>query len=321
MTKINQRENSVGYYYDLPKVGRAQLSRKYYDNDTRPIYSSCQKCVPANVVHLSQNGGSIGGQCFQNLVRFIAPLGKTQLMAVIVLFVMNHFKKNFLGKSSKQSGGGYNYVDMAGKALAPLGKNALVVVAALLLLNYFTKNRSGKMKGGDNTKFMKKLVELLKSKHNKKQKGGNILANLNKIIAPMGGNMFVATALLLLLNNLFEDKHDRKQKGGVNLICALRQLVMPMGINSFLTTLGLISLTRIRKQKGGDCGCGGILNVGKQSGGVYGCKNCGCGDNALEVVGDKALDYSLDLKQFGCKIPEWGYNLQVNGPDGQTKCI
>ena len=325
MVKLTGRENSVGYYYDIPKIGRAQLSRKYYDNDSRLILLDGQDCIPAKIAY-KYKGGSInkliGGNCFQGLASFLAPLGKNQLMAVIVLFVLNYFNKQFY-KKYKQSGG--NYVDMAEKTLAPLGKNALLVVAALLLFDYFTKNYKMKMKGGDNT-FMKKIIKLLQAKH--KQSGGMIINQLQKIVAPMGGNMFVATGLLILLNELFKGK-KLKQKGGSNLFCVLRKLLMPLGINSFLVVLGLIALTKSqkdRKQKGGNnscngcSGCGGILNFDKLNGG-YGCKNCGCGDNALEVVGDKALNYSLDYKQFGCKIPEWGYNLHVNGPDGQTKCI
>lgn len=345
MVKITQRENSTGYYYDLPKVGRAQLSRHYYDQRNPPLIQG--NCVPThhqiggnrNVFSekaYHQIGGNMMlGHSFQSLAKFLAPMGKTQLMAVIVLLVLQHFGTY---KKHKLSGGG-NYLTMAEQTLAPLGHNALVVVAALLLMNYLMKSwssRKHKLSGGvgdgdDSSDFQKRLVKILKSKYNKQDKnklklsGGMILDKLYKIVAPTGTTAFSVTVLLILLDRLFrgekKQKGGRKQSGG-NLFCVLRKLLMPMGVSNFLIMLGLIALTRSTQERkknrlnGGDCGCGGIL---KQDGG--GCNNCGCGNNALEVVGDKALNYSKNLTQFGCKIPEWGYNLHVSGPDGQTKCI
>ena len=191
---------------------------------------------------------------------------------------------------------------IAEKTLTSLDKNTLLVVAGLLLLNYLTKNK--KMVGGSNDRFTKRLVSILENKY--KQKGGMIMNNLTKIIAPMGNTKFMATVLLVVLNNLFDGKH--KQKGGANLMYTLYQLLMPMGVDSFLVMLGLVGLTHSGFGK-------------KHKGGYYGDNNCGCGSNSLEVVGDKALNYSKDLTQFGCKIPTWGSNLFVNGPDGQSKCI
>lgn len=326
MVKITNREGSTGYYYDLPKIGRTQLSRHYYDQSNPPFIQG--DCIPHNIYsHHLQDGGSqfMLGHSLQGLAKFIAPLGNTQLMAVIVLLVLNHFKYNIFGKNKKMSGGfdGYQYVDMAEKVLAPMGRNMLIVVAGLLLLNYFYKNnKKQKLRGGDqdmNT-FEKKLIKILREKH--KQSGGMILSNLMKIVIPSSMEKFSATALLILLDKLFKQNSNKKiQYGGGNIICLLRQLLMPMGVNKFLTMLGLVSLTTISKNKkikgGSNCGCPKekkYLKGGR-------CDNCGVGDNALEIVGDKALDYSKNLWQFGCKIPEWGYNLSVQGPNGQTKCI
>ena len=157
------------------------------------------------------------------------------------------------------------------------------------------------------------------------------MESITKIIAPMGNNLFVTTSLLVLLDKLFKnDKHI----GGGTLFHVLQDILMPLGINNFLSTLGLISLT---KMKGGDeCGseCNRMIggkktkrlnnmecNCDRMKGGLYGDDNCGIGNNALEVVGDKALNYSTNLQQFGCKIPEWGYNLFVDGANNQYKCI
>lgn len=311
MVKIDQRSESSGYYYDTPKIGRAQLSRYYYHQDTRPLLQG--DCLQSNT--FSQSGGNIIEYSFNYFVNLLAPLGKDRLMAVIVLLVLNHFKK-----FNKQVGGSANYLAMAEKTLAPLGKNVLVVMGALLLLDYFTRNK--KMLGGGDNAFMKKLVELLRSKY--KQTGGNMIAQLSKIVMPAGINVFKATTLLILLDRLFKG-NKRRQQGGCPLLDALRQAIAPLGINKLLTAMGLIALTQTNTkfkkhlQKGGDCGCGGILKkAGQSGGGLFGSDNCNCGANTLEVVGDKALNYSMDLQQFGCKIPEWGSNLLI---DGQAKCL
>lgn len=231
-----------GYYLDLPKVGRAHLTRKFYNNDTKHELISWAKCVPRKSVHIGGGG---------NIMTMINGLNKTKLMAVIALLVLNYFKK----WNKKQSGGGY--IDNVHKILRPMSKNMLMVIAGLLLLHYFTVG-SKKMRGGDG-----KLKELL----------GNNYDNIAKI---SGGKKFNAKELLDALNKLFCSKEGDKQRGGMNI----------------------------------------YEIVGEYFGG-----KCGNGSNALEVVGDKALDYSKDFKQFGCTIPEWGYNLKVNGPYGQTKCI
>lgn len=303
MVKITERSNSTGWYLDLPKVGRTKFTRHYYDKDSQLIFLGGSK---------KQIGGAL-----QNFINILMPLGKNKLMALIILLVLDHFNKY----KKIQRGGSMSYIDIAEKTLAPLGKNALLVIAALLLLDYLSNKKTKLIGGNINNTFQKKLIQLLQSKHNK-QKGGAIINNLYGIIMPLGVNNFSATTLLILLDVLFSKKNI-SQRGGGNLFCVLRKLLMPMGINKFLATLGLVALTQTnkeRKLKGGDndCGCGGLLN---QKGGTFGNNNCGCGNNALEVVGDKALNYSKNLQQFGCKMPEWGYNLYVDGPQGQTKCI
>jgi len=244
-----------GYYYDLPKVGRADFSRKYYDQDTRPnLDSTGFQCIPMNIYSQTQKGGAMVGTCLQGLMKYLAPLDVNSLMAVIILIAMQQYGKKMQGGS---------YVMQAEKVLMPMDKTALITIAGLLLLHYLTNKK--KMKGGD--MFQKKLIKLLKKTHNEKMKGGIVLDNVYKIIAPMGTNTFLATSLLIILNRLFT-----------------------------------------KKMKGGD-DCGDSC----QSGGK---KDCNCGKakgGRIEVVGDKALNYSPNLQQFGCKVPSWGYNIKVNG--------
>lgn len=282
MVKITNRSNSSGYYYGLPKVGRAQLTRYYYDQSTEPII---------------QGGGNILGYTFNYFVSLLAPLGKDRLMAVIVLLVMNHFKK-----FNKQSGGSLNYLAMAEKTLAPLSNNLLIVIGSLLLLDYTIKNK--RLIGGSSDKcgFSKKLVQLLKSKYKTSQSGGNLLIELGKIVMPLGINHFKATTLLIMLDRLFK-RHSSKLYGGTQLLTVLKETVSPLNMDKFLTTLGLSAFT---KQNGGDCGCGGIKSIADiQTGG----SQCNC---------SMAQNYTTDLTQFGSQIPTWGSNLIV---EGQGTCL
>lgn len=295
MVKITERSNSSGYFYDLPKVGRAQLSRHYYDGQ----HLIQGNCIPRNIY--SQKGGS--SLYLQNLISSILPMTKERLMAVVTLLVMQHYNKYGLEKSKIQKGGS-NYITMAEKALSVLNKNTLAVIAGLLLLNYFNKNRLQKG-GGKNCEFWDRLIHILDNT-NKKQIGGFLYPPTK----------FTDSSLLTLLNNMFNNRTKKQTGGACPLLNILQKLLSPFNINQFLTAIGLVALTGInKKQKGGDCGC---VKKNKQTGGAFGDHNCGLGTNALEVVGDKALNYNVNLQQFGCTIPSWGDNLKV---DGQGQCI
>lgn len=295
--------NSSGFFYGPEKIGRAHFTRHFYDKNNMPIIQSA-----GNILNYSVN----------YFIKLLSPLGKNRLMAVIVLLIMNHFKKY-----NKQSGGSLNYLSMVEKILLPMGKNMLVVIASLLLLDYFVKNK--KLVGGNQSgSFANRLSIILNNKYYKKQNGGNLLAELGKIAIPVGVNQFNATALLIVLDNLF--KKSKIQSGGCQLLHIIKQLVAPLGINQLLTSLGLIILTQTDNkykkhlQKGGDCGCGGFKKIPyiQTGGNIYGSNNCNCGNtNTLEVVGDIPLNYNNN-SQYGCTIPEWGSNLIV---EGQGKCL
>lgn len=248
-----------------------------------------------------QKGGNImiggnmtmGGMCFQKIMNILAPMGKIQLISVIGLLVMNYYKR----WNKKQSGG--MYFNNMEKILIPMDKNLLLIIGTLLLFNYILNIKKNNQKGG--TKLNNKLEELIKYNCNEckvkfNQTGGNLINNIYNIIIPYyngGINMFAATSLIIILNELFMGK--KTQKGGEimegkKLFNSIDELLKSLGINKKIN------------MKGGNYN----YIIGKQP---------------LEVVGDKALNYSKDLKQFGCKIPEWGYNLRVNGPCGQTHCI
>jgi hypothetical protein len=297
MVKTTERSNSSGYFYDLPKVGRTQLSRHYYDGQ----HLIQGDCIPHNIY--AQKGGS--SLYLQNLISSLLPMTKERLMAVVTLLVMQHYNKYGLEKRKVQKGGS-SYITMAERALSVLNKNTLAVIAGLLLLNYFNKNRLQKG-GGKNCEFWDRLIHILDNK-NKKQIGG--------FLEHVSPTKFTASALLVLLNSMFNNKSKKQSGGTCPLLNVLQRLLGPFNINQFLTAIGLVALTGTKKrQKGGDCGCGPPT---LQTGGAFGDHNCGLGTNTLEVVGDKALYYNDNLQQFGCEIPSWGDNLKVAG---QGKCI
>lgn len=278
-----------------------------------------------------------GGQVFQNLANLLMPMGKTQLVSLITLLTLNHFKmygkmktyhksKSVKSKSKSQKGG---YLGGLERILAPMGHNALVVVLTLLLMDHFiSKKNKSKMKGGANANDTlskneaKKL--LINSLNTKNQSGGSLWTSIQLTVAPMGLNNFTATALLLVLNRLAKVRSTKhKQYGGAYIATTLSNILMPLGVNKFLTTLGLVVLVELKKGKKKKQKGGKKKNIKNMKGGsscMFGDSNCGWGDDALEVVGDKALNYSNDLTQFGCKVKEWGADLLVQ-KDGQYSCI
>lgn len=301
MVKTIERSGSTGYYYGLPKIGRAQLSRHYYDGQ----HLIQGECIPHNIY--SQKGGS--GLVFENMINFLLPIGRTNLMAIIILLVLQYYNKYNTEKKKIQRGGS-SYINIAEKALSSLNINTLAVIAGLLLLNYL--NKGSKMVGGIRNDFWNRLVNILGNRYNEKSHIGGMLNNI-------GTTKIAIPALLMVLDNMFKNRKQRqgqkqRQKGGeCMLLSTLQNILHPMNINSLLATIGLISLSKA--QKGGkkdNC-------QKEQKGGcLFGEHNCGLGNNALEVVGDKALYYNDNLSQFGCTIPSWGSNLEVQG---QGQCI
>lgn len=359
-----------GYYLDLPKVGRTKLTRKFYTEDTKPILLKGQECVPAKTAYIGklsqelddffkQSGGaSLLDLCFKNLMYLLAPLGKTQLAAIIGLLVLN-----YLAKRGKQYGGDSSYIGGMEATLLPMDKSILLTTAGLLLLQYFLskerrekkskkskKSKKGKdrlrifentranipptdirygindvpifLKGGKyGNKFANKLIKILDKKH----RSGNLLyENMMKTIKPLHGkNININTSLLYKLDNAFKlNSKSKKLYGGRNnLIDILETELSSYGLNN--NTAGVIMMAREKKYKKKKGGYPSSFTSDYVHGYEYGQgyaqqQNCGKGRNALEVVGDKALDYSKNLKQFGCEIPEWGYNLFGKNC---TKCI
>ena len=307
---MSSRKSSTGYFYDDPKIGPSAQTRYYY---------SSEKVNPDHI------GGSplhiLLGQIFQGLYSFVYPLDANSLMAVIILFVLQRFQKNRM----HVGGGGGSYIETAAQVLAPLGKNTLVAMAALLLMTYLIK-KVKKQKGGQcgdkKDIFLTNIINILKTNH--KQRGGVIMDTMYKIVEPatsVGASAISVSALLIALNKLFKGSKGSKGKyqGGAAIIPLLGNALAPLGINNFLVAVGLTSLTKYSKKLGG-----GKKEKKEIMDNISGCqlmggkrykkkdKNCGCplsGGNALEIVGDKALNYSKNIPQFGCNIPEWGENL------------
>ena len=312
---VMTRNRSTGYFYDMPKIGNSQLTRYYYDINSEPLLNGeIFKDQVGGVAHL----GVLFGHAFQGAYEVLNPLDKTALMAVIVLFVMNYINKN---RYKVQLGGGGNmmidsYLSGAENILSPMSKNALIVVASLFLIKYLVnrlkKNKKGGSKKEDRDKeFFKKLTKIIKKNNIKfeKQKGGMVVDTLYTIVSPITANASTlsVSALLILLNKLFKSYGKTTIKksggGGYEIYTLLKEIITPLGIDSFLVAIGLTTLTK--KFKGGNCGCydENIKPASKRSKKI---KKYG----GVEVVGDKALNYSSQLQQqFGCVIPTWGENL------------
>ena len=283
MSKKNK--TGGGYYYDLPLINK-KPSVKYYVNKCPPdfisggTYHSGGNKTPGVITKMTLNPDvrilHKGG--FQGLVTLLKPLTKSKLVSLILLLFLNQYTHR-----KKQTGGAH-----LNALLMPLGKNMLLVIASILSLQYFTKNAKKIQKGGgkkSSSHFYKGIINILQTK---KQTGGNLYNNITQFLAPIGNNSFVATALLVFLNDQLFKQKKRIQKGGGNeLLAVLTHLLMPLGVNKFLSTLGLT-----------------FLNNYMQSGG-----------GVIDFNTEKPITYSKDLKQFGCVIPEWGYNLKVNGCD------
>ena len=235
------------------------------------------------------NGVSVLTGSIKTMCGILAPMGKKALASLAVLLALNEVGK-------KQKGGSALISGLSSK-LMPMSKNNLLVLVSLLLINYFmhlrkkTKTQKGGGLGqlttvlapiGTNafvTAFLLVMSNsfLSKSKRRKRsQSGGSgILANLEKLLMPLGATKFTVAALLVALNNVFKAK--RGQKGGS--MQTLTTLLVPKGFEVFLTTSGLVALSKVKKAdvkkaekmikkevkktkktarkilKGGDCGC------------------------------------------------------------------
>lgn len=272
-------KSRIGYFLDYPVVGPGKLSRQYYSHDNKPHLLNNYPCYQDTVYTQTGGNPTIFGSCLQKLVTFLLPFNKSQLAAVIGLLVMNNFKIS----SKKQAGG--SYLNNMERVLMGMSKNVLVVVGGLLLLDYFTgkKKQSG---GGCGCGI--KLNKILEYDETIQSGGSNQISSI--ISGIVGSKNFIATGLLLLLHNWFKKGKKHTMSGGGNFIDVIRNLIIPMKLDMFMVTLGLIALTKFvtkrhrKTQKGGN-------------------------GERIEVVGDKPLNYTKDLKQFGCKIPEWGSDL------------
>ena len=246
MNKVH--ETRSGYYLDLPKVGRSQLSRHYYHDDTVPalvngkIVPHVQNSLAYNPkleVELDnffqkQSGGNLFSLAFENIYNILLPLNKEQLIATIALFVLEYFNthKN-KEKIRKQSGG---FLSGVQTVLGGMNKNALLVILVLFLAKYITSTK--KMVGGSN--FQQKLIKIINY---------NRFHNIKGTMAPFNNkiNIINLSSLASNLNKIIIQKGGGKNEQ-LKLAKSLYKTLQPLGINKFLTKINIVN----KKQYGGD---------------------------------------------------------------------
>ena len=174
---------------------------------------SCKKC--SFKVYL---GGSPIFGAVQEVGRMISPLTVNALAGMVSLLFMNEMMRKKKITSKKQLGGTIgDYVSM----FVPLGKSSLIALASILLLNYYVVKKN--------------------SRKHKTHKGGNlIMADVGKLLAPLGVNAFGTSLVLLLLNRCISKKIVKKQQKGGSLQ-PLIGMIAPLGINTFIAT-GVLTL-------------------------------------------------------------------------------
>lgn len=195
---------SVDVYKNI--AGHPEYLR--YDNAKPPVY----------------NGELTGGDlqvaiksAVATMSKFLAPLTKSKLASVILLFILN---KYMTGGYKKQSGG----MDMS-KFLPPLtqlNKTNLIVIASLLMLNHLLK------------------------KNNKTKKGGEpLMTSLSDILMPLGKSKFTSTAILAGLNSL---KSKKTQKGGMPIFNQLVDITKTLTSKEFLVPGLLVYLNKLMSE-------------------------------------------------------------------------
>lgn len=254
---MTSREASTGYYYNIPMIGK-QFSRMFYDYDNEPRIQF-------------GSGIEVIGTVIQNFFAFLHPYSTNELVAVIILLVMNHYSKSGV---IKQRGGGLEVIE---SFLSSIDKNALVLIGGLLLMDFFFRKKNKKMTGGQND-FSKKLVIILKN-------------NKNKLYLPKNK---VTLNVKPLQSNLNKVLNNKKMDGG-SIFCVLKQIIMPLGIESFLVASGLGYILTSTKKGGGKCDCEGAIKRG-------GFIAYSPGSNEFNPL----IDYiDNNVGKGNCSLPEW----------------
>jgi hypothetical protein len=158
----------------------------------------------------------------------IAPLGKNELVSLIVILAVNEFGKYTFAKTSKTQKGGSIFEELI-NVILPMSKNDVIVLASILLLNYFNQNKDVNQKS-------KKI----------KHGGSNIYGEIVDLLAPLGVNAFGASIVILFLNEIF----NKKQKGGSSklggsYVDSISELVTPLGVNAFFSVVILTLLSKL----------------------------------------------------------------------------
>ncbi len=247
-TNNNQKGGNNQYINNTEKVTTQfnAIKEVSHNLEPSPINSIKKMITKLFFKNLQENkpmkNKQLGGYAGQ-LSRILAPLGKNNLLVIASLLLLHHFaveskrlksKKNIgkTKKTKKSMKGGNTFLGSMTKIMAPTGINNLGSVALLALLHgAFMESKLNKPK-----KPIKKTIM-------KVHKGGNFFINL---IAPLGTNAFIATGLLVVIEQLInsrvkqlktKDIKKKKMLGGkVNKkLNSLFNLVAPISFNAFTT--------------------------------------------------------------------------------------
>ena len=230
-----------GYYLAPPMIGKDPEVHSY-----RPKpFTIPPTTGGASNKHRNKTQNSV----FQQLYNKLKVLGKEQLATLTILLTMKETKK----KDMPQRGG----VALI-QTLLPFSKEMLIVLATLLFLQYYTR-RNRKQLGGDD--FTKRIISVIEAKNSKTAEkatkkaskmigGGFMLMDIQNIIAPLGGEAFIAAALLVALQALLQTG-TKKQIGGVRQ--GVAKALKPLRVEKFLASEGLLEMAKEirRQQKGG----------------------------------------------------------------------
>ena len=172
-------------------------------------------------------GGSGLARAVHEVTRMLVPLGVNALAGVVSLLFMNEMLRKRKITSKKQLGGSIgDYVSI----FLPMGKNALVALASILLLNHYVVKKNSK-------------------KHNTHKGGNLIMADVGKLLAPLGVNAAGSSLVLLLLSRCISPKTMKKQQKGGGSLQPLIGLIAPLGINIFIATGILAVMSKMFNHK------------------------------------------------------------------------
>lgn len=184
--------------------------------------NTCTKCS----FSVKMGGNGLVGAAHE-VGRMLAPLGANALAGAVALLFMDEMLRKRKITSKKQLGGSIgDYVSI----FLPMGKNSLVALASILLLNHYVVKKN--------------------SRKHRTHKGGNlIMADVGKLLAPLGVNAVGSSLILLLLSRCVSSKTMKKQQKGGGSLQPLIGLIAPLGMNMFIATGILASLSKMFNHK------------------------------------------------------------------------